>query len=232
MKSVLINALVLTLALVAAAINNSFIAEVYAAQHLSPANAINAALIIASILSLLVAVLASRKPAIESSAEDETDQHQLLKEQLAGAEQKIIALEQKAKLPPKSEYTDATVLLFLAQLQERGRLIDFAMEDISQQSDERVGVVARIVHQGVREVLKSCFAVMPLHEAREGETVEIGADYDGSSFRLIGANNLQPNTQGVLMHRGWKASAINISRVTELEQANTEVISPAEIRVS
>lgn len=230
MKSVLMTTLVFILASCSAFFSDSFQIDMLSRQPLSLLTSLQIALIAASLLAVIVAAVTSKKKV--SNAVD-SQELVALRQELQSAKDKITALEIKVKTPPKSEYVDATILRFVGLLQERSRLVDFAMEDIAQQTDERVGVVARIVHQGVREVLQSCFAIAPLHAAREGETVAI-AENDSLHMRIVGASAAQPQGQGVLLHRGWKAHAVNIARVTELEQqsAVSQVITPAEIRVS
>lgn len=229
MKSVLMTTLVFILASCSAFFSDSFQIDMISRQPLSLLTSLQIALIVASLLAVVVAVATNKKagPIVVSP------ELIALRQELQEAKTKIAALEIKTKTPPKSEYVDATVLRFVGLLQERSRLVDFAMEDISQQPDERVGVVARIVHQGVREVLQSCFAIAPLHAAREGETVAI-AGTDCLDMRIVGASAAQPQGQGVLLHRGWRAHAVNIARVTELEKQPlaAQVITPAEIRVS
>lgn len=56
---------------------------------------------------------------------------------------------------------DAAVIQFLSRLQEKGRLIDFVMDDMTPYGDEQVGAAARIVHQGCQEVLGDFFSISP-----------------------------------------------------------------------
>ena len=44
-------------------------------------------------------------------------------------------------------------------LQEKGRLVDFLMDDINAYSDAQVGAAARVVHAGCRGVLQDHFAI-------------------------------------------------------------------------
>ena len=48
---------------------------------------------------------------------------------------------------PMDAAVEAGVVQFLARLQEKGRLVDFLMDDITPYSNEQIGVVARVVHQ-------------------------------------------------------------------------------------
>ena len=45
---------------------------------------------------------------------------------------------------------DAEIVHFLAMLQDKGRLVDFLMDDINPYSDAQVGAAARVVHAGCK----------------------------------------------------------------------------------
>ena len=51
-------------------------------------------------------------------------------------------------VPAASSQAEAEIVSFLATFQERGRLIDFLMDDITTYDDAQVGAAARVVHQG------------------------------------------------------------------------------------
>ena len=54
---------------------------------------------------------------------------------------------------PQVNRADAEVVHFLSMLQEKGRLVDFLMDDINAYSDAQVGAAARVVHAGCKGVL-------------------------------------------------------------------------------
>lgn len=139
------------------------------------------------------------------------------------------SLQQQSKLAPKSELIDASVLQFLSSLQEKGRLLDFAMEDITQQPDERIGAVARVVHQGVKEVLEKSFAIRPLNQSSEGESIELESNYNSEQFRFVGKVESGAAIKGKIVHRGWITDQIKLPQVTEA--ANTKVIQPTVVEV-
>lgn len=139
------------------------------------------------------------------------------------------SVQQQSKLAPKSELIDASVLQFLSSLQEKGRLLDFAMEDISQQPDERIGAVARVVHQGVKEVLEKSFAIRPLNQSSEGESIELESNYNSEQFRFVGKVESGVAIKGKIVHRGWITDQIKLPQVTEA--ANTKVIQPTVVEV-
>ncbi|MBI5446909.1 MAG: DUF2760 domain-containing protein, partial [Deltaproteobacteria bacterium] len=79
----------------------------------------------------------------------------------------------KGVAPAPEAAVEAGVVQFLARLQEKGRFVDFALDDITPYSNEQVGAAARVVHQGCREVLRECFDIRPLHSGEEQETVSL-----------------------------------------------------------
>src|SRR6516225_1466269 len=55
--------------------------------------------------------------------------------------------------------SNAEVVNFLAILQEKGRLVDFLMDDIKSYSDAQVGAAARVLHEGCKAVLLEHFEI-------------------------------------------------------------------------
>lgn len=134
-----------------------------------------------------------------------------------------------AQAPPPAT-AEADVVQFLGRLQEEGRLVDFAMEEIAGYSDEQVGAAARVVHQGVREVLRGAFDIRPVHGGEEGEEVVLAEDYDARVYRLVGKVPERPPFRGAVRHRGWKTAKVNLPRVSA-DPAAREVIAPAEVEI-
>lgn len=128
---------------------------------------------------------------------------------------------------------DAAVIQFLARLQDKGRLIDFIMDDMTPYGDEQVGAAARIVHQGCQEVLGDFFTIAPLHDGAEEESITLSQGYDSSSYRLIGRVPEQPPYHGVVLHRGWVTHSVNLPRVSaaDLMEDDAFVIAPAEVEI-
>ncbi len=128
------------------------------------------------------------------------------------------------------EATDTAVLQFLRSLQERGRLLDFAMAEIHRMPDAQVGAAARVVHQGIKVVLQDYFDIQPISEESEGSVVNIPT-VDSSKFRLLsrenGASAVQ--TRGRLLHRGWEARTIRLPQSMPHAAASARIIAPAEI---
>src|SRR5690242_15152763 len=51
-------------------------------------------------------------------------------------------------VPAASNQAEAEIVSLVAILQDRGRLVDFLMEDITSYDDAQVGAAARVVHEG------------------------------------------------------------------------------------
>ena len=128
---------------------------------------------------------------------------------------------------------EAGVVQFLARLQEKGRLVDFLMDDIAPYSSEQIGVVARVVHQGCREVIRAAFAIEPVHAGPEREEIVLAGDFDAGSYHLVGKVPEHPPYRGTVLHRGWKATRISLPRVTETARAAQAgiIIAPTEVEV-
>lgn len=135
-----------------------------------------------------------------------------------------------APLPPRAE---AEIVAFLALLQENGRLVDFAREDITGATDEQLGGAARVVHSGCRKVLDEYFEIHPVRAESEGARVVLDKGFDAPAHRLLGSVPDQPPYQGKLLHPGWMAQSVKLPRITGVtEQRPWPVLAPAEVELS
>src|SRR5947208_2990234 len=66
------------------------------------------------------------------------------------AEPPIAEAAKPIPVPIAGNQAEAEIVSFLATLQERGRLVDFLMEDITTYDDAQVGAVARDVPEGCK----------------------------------------------------------------------------------
>jgi hypothetical protein len=135
--------------------------------------------------------------------------------------------------PPPPARPEAEIVAFLALLQEHGRLVDFAMEDITSASDQQLGAAARVVHSGCRKVLDDYFEISPLRSEAEGAGVTLEAGFDAPAHRLLGSIPAHPPYKGKLLHPGWSARSVKLPRVTgTTDQRPWPVLAPAEVEVS
>ena len=126
---------------------------------------------------------------------------------------------------------DAAVVSFLATLQEKGRLVDFLMDDIAIYSDGQVGAVARAVQAGCKAVLLEQFQILPIREEKEGSQVTVAAGYRADEYRLVGKLSGQAPFAGTLMHRGWKTESVKLPRVLRTGDDRFPTVAPAEVEL-
>jgi Domain of unknown function (DUF2760) len=133
--------------------------------------------------------------------------------------------------PPPSAANQAggEIAAFLALLQEKGRLVDFLMEDVTTYDDAQVGAAARVIHQGCKEVLAEHFHITPVSVAKEGSAVTVPAGYAADQYRLIGKISGNPPFSGKLIHKGWKTDYVKLPRIAKTSVLPT--IAPAEVEL-
>jgi len=149
----------------------------------------------------------------------------------AAASAPAAAAAAPAVLPEITNQADAEVVSFLATLQERGRLIDFLMEDITPHGDAQVGAAARVVHGGCRAALAEHFGIRPVRDEREGTRIEVPAGFAADEYRLIGRISGDAPFSGTLVHRGWKTEWVKLPRALKLEHDRLPTIAPAEVEL-
>jgi hypothetical protein len=132
---------------------------------------------------------------------------------------------------PDAGRVDAEIVHFLAMLQEKGRLIDFLMDDIHAYSDVQVGAAARVVHAGCKGVLQEHFRISPVRTEPEGATVQVPAGYSADEYRLVGRIAGSAPFSGVLVHGGWKTNMVKLPQLLGGTADRLPAIAPAEVEV-
>jgi Domain of unknown function (DUF2760) len=132
---------------------------------------------------------------------------------------------------PQASRADAEIVHFLAMLQEKGRLVDFLMDDINAYSDAQVGAAARVVHAGCKGVLQEHFSISPVRTEQEGSTVQVPAGYSADEYRLVGKIAGSAPFSGVLVHRGWKTDRLKLPQLLRRAADPLPAIAPAEVEV-
>jgi hypothetical protein len=110
-----------------------------------------------------------------------------------------------------SEPPGAEALMLLSLLQEKGRFVDFVMEDIAAYTNEQVGAAARVVHQGCRSVVLEAFEPRPVAPA-ENARITLEPGYDAEEFRLVGRAEGEPPFTVKVTHKGWRAAHVKLPR--------------------
>jgi Domain of unknown function (DUF2760) len=130
---------------------------------------------------------------------------------------------------PATNQAEGEIAAFLALLQEKGRLVDFLMEDLTTYDDAQVGAAARVIHQGCKEVLAEHFSITPVSVAEEGSRVTVPAGYTADEYRLIGKISGNPPFSGKLIHKGWRTDYVKLPRIVKSSRLPT--IAPAEVEL-
>ncbi len=144
----------------------------------------------------------------------------------------VAEVAKPAPLPVARNQAEAEVVSFLALLQEKGRLVDFLMDDITPYADAQVGAAARVVHEGCRSVLMEYLSVRPVRDEQEGSTVTLDASTAADEYRLTGRIAGQAPFTGRLVHRGWRTGQVKLPRVLRSDEDRLPTIAPAEIELS
>lgn len=129
---------------------------------------------------------------------------------------------------PVPDTADRAVQL-LAILQRDGRLVDFLMEDLAAYPDAQVGAAVRDVHAGCRTALTRYATLASVIDDEEGQTVTIERGADPASVKLTGTVAGEPPYRGVLRHRGWQATRLELP---PLPATGRTIIAPAEVEIS
>jgi hypothetical protein len=138
-----------------------------------------------------------------------------------------------APLPPAPApvNSDAEIVSFLALLQDKGRLVDFLMDDVTPYSDAQVGAAARVLHQGCRAVLSEHFTIQAIRTEAEGDRVTVPAGFAADEYRLVGRIGGEAPFTGTLVHHGWRVEAVRLPRLVQTDPGRLPAIAPAEIEL-
>jgi hypothetical protein len=136
----------------------------------------------------------------------------------------------KGKVSEKdtSESFDRAVQM-LALLQRDGRLVDFLAEDVAPYPDTQLGAAVRTVHESCRQVLERYVKLEPVITSEEDQPVTVPAGFDPASIKLIGNITGKPPLRGLLRHRGWRATQVNLPSLPE--GTSRSVVAPAEVEI-
>jgi hypothetical protein len=132
---------------------------------------------------------------------------------------------------PAANQAEAEIVAFFALLQEKGRFIDFLMDEVTAYDDAQVGAAARVVQQGCREVLRDHFKIIPVSDVAEGSPVTVPAGYAPDEYRLVGKVSGEPPFTGTLIHKGWKTEFVKLPRLIKTNERRLPGIAPAEVEL-
>jgi Domain of unknown function (DUF2760) len=130
---------------------------------------------------------------------------------------------------PPENTAEAEIVAFFALLQEKGRLVDFLMEDLASYEDAEIGAAARVVHEGCKQVLQEHFKIHPISVAEEGSQITLPAGFAADEYRLVGKLSGDPPFTGKLVHKGWKTDIVKLPRLVDARRL--PAIAPAEVEL-
>jgi len=200
--------------------------------HVSLAGLVVLLLLILVILLLSMVIgLARRKPLPHAAV---AAAPQTAPEPRVQVVEKIVEVERIVQAPAPApvilkEATPDAALQLLNLLQNEARFLDFIKEDITAFNDADIGVAARVVHAGCKKVLDGHFSLEPIRKEPEGTTITLAQGFDASSIRLTGNIVGQAPFSGTLIHKGWRATRINMPKLTQSH--NTNIIAAAEVEL-
>ncbi|MEO7653392.1 MAG: DUF2760 domain-containing protein [Bryobacteraceae bacterium] len=119
-------------------------------------------------------------------------------------------------------------LQILGILQRDSRLIDFFMEDIVPYTDDQVGAAVRSLHDQCRDALARYVKLEPVIDGVEGTFTKL-ASVDPAMVKLVGNVPPQPPAGGLLRHKGWRCSKIDLPKLSG--KHNSQIIAPAEVEI-
>ena len=138
--------------------------------------------------------------------------------------EKVVEVE--SKLATAS--TDSAMQL-LTLMQQEARLIDFLKEDLTAFSDEEVGAAARVIHSGGQKVLGDYVTLAHIRNEEEETRITIEEGFNAHEVRLTGNVTGHAPFTGTLIHKGWKATSMNLPKLAENYDAS--IIAPAEVEL-
>lgn len=148
--------------------------------------------------------------------------------------EKIVEVEKIVHAPAPEpvvlkEATPDAALQLLGLLQKEARFIDFVKENITEYSDEDIGIAARVVHEGCNKVINEHFTLAPIRNETEGNNITLPKGFNAAEIRLTG--NIIGNApfNGTLVHKGWQITNTKLPKLTQGHSAN--IIAAAEVEI-
>jgi hypothetical protein len=132
-------------------------------------------------------------------------------------------------LPAATVESADRAVQILAILQRDGRLIDFLTEDISPYADAQIGAAVRDLHQNCKQTLERYVTLEPVIASEEGQPVTVQEPLDPAEIKLIGNVSGRLPLRGLLRHRGWRVSAVNLPPLPD--GTGRSVVAQAEIEI-
>ena len=120
-------------------------------------------------------------------------------------------------------------LHLVSVLQKEGRLLDFFNEKLDQFDDGQIGAAVRNIHDTCSRTLGKYLNLEPVMTGSEGDQVTIEVGFDPAAIKLMGNVVGEPPFKGIMRHKGWKVSKLDIPTLSV--QENPGIIAPAEVEI-
>jgi len=133
-----------------------------------------------------------------------------------------------AELRRRELETQARTVQLLNILQRDARLVDFLSEDIKPYSDAQVGAAVRNLHESCQQVLNRYLQLEPVISSTEGEPITVAEGFDPATIKLIGNVTGKPPIKGVLRHKGWQVTKVDLPALPENHNL---ILAPAEVEI-
>jgi hypothetical protein len=130
--------------------------------------------------------------------------------------------------------THNEIAVLLKSLQEKGRFIDFVMDDVTKYNDAQVGAAARVVHQGCKSVIKEFLTIDSIEKNQEQTKITLEAGFNASDYKLTGNIKGDAPFNGKLVHKGWKVNEVKLPKLLNnksIKVGESFVITPAEVEI-
>lgn len=171
-------------------------------------------------------VLKSSKHTVVDAATDDSTTDDTTSIEVANTEDKQ---QNPTAVSVVKESSPDSALQFLSLLQQEARLIDFVQEEIGAYSDEEVGAAARVVHEGSQKVINDYFTLSPIRIEDEESRVTLAEGFNASEVRLTGNVVGAAPFSGTLIHRGWRAKAVKLPKLSVGH--DTSIVAAAEVEL-
>jgi hypothetical protein len=117
----------------------------------------------------------------------------------------------------------------LTVFQREGRLVDFFFEKLDAYEDDQIGAAVRNIHENCRKAMDRHLKLKPVVDIEEGNEMTVKEGFDSKSIRLVGDVKGEPPFKGIVRHRGWQITTLNIPDLTGDEHSG--ILEPAEIEI-
>lgn len=129
----------------------------------------------------------------------------------------------------KKQNDNRLFLHLLSVFQREGRLMDFFSEDLDDYDDDQIGAAVRTIHDNCKKAVNKYLTSKAVISEEEGEEFTVEPDFDPNAIKLTGNVTGDPPFKGVVRHRGWKTTRLELPTLSSSRDPN--IIAPAEIEI-